>query len=183
MPEPFVTVAHYEFLPEAETVRMHLEMEGFQAMLADAETVSTDWALGNAIGYIKLQVPESQATTVFPLVEEMRTRRLANANARQVEAEKNCCLACGAEFPVAYVVCPACGWSYVSSDVDLSLSETRATQERSEFAEDTYHGWSETLRGMKRTFVWCVLVPVIAGFLFAVYGVMMIVESWLTNSR
>ena len=61
MDDPLVTIEQYQFLPEAEAIRMKLESDGIPAILTDKEIVSMDWALGNAVGYIKLQVRQSQA--------------------------------------------------------------------------------------------------------------------------
>jgi hypothetical protein len=76
MSDQLVTVESYQFLPEAEAVRMHLESEGLSAHLADAEAVSTEWVLANAIGNIKLRVPESQADAARAVLSELRSRRL-----------------------------------------------------------------------------------------------------------
>jgi hypothetical protein len=56
-----VTLQTFEFLPEAELAREFLAEEGFTPLLTDAEVVAMNWLLGNAVGYIKLQVPTDQA--------------------------------------------------------------------------------------------------------------------------
>lgn len=53
----FETIERYLNLTEAQAARMFLESRGFHVFLADVETVNMDWLLGNAIGYVKLQVP------------------------------------------------------------------------------------------------------------------------------
>jgi len=50
--DELLTVANFEFLPQAELACARLKAEGIQAFLIDAETVYMDWFLGNALGYI-----------------------------------------------------------------------------------------------------------------------------------
>ena len=70
MADDLVTVATFEFLPLAEASRAHLIAEGIPAFLSDAETVYMAWWLGNALGYIKLQVPEAQAERARGILDE-----------------------------------------------------------------------------------------------------------------
>src|ERR1043165_3719990 len=59
--EELVTVASFQLANEAELAKLHLEEAGIHSFLADVETVNWDWFLGQAIGYIKVQVLQSQA--------------------------------------------------------------------------------------------------------------------------
>jgi hypothetical protein len=64
LPEPeadLVTVARFVNPIEARLAKNCLEEAGFEAFLADAETVSVAWQLSNALGGIKLQVAEPKA--------------------------------------------------------------------------------------------------------------------------
>lgn len=106
-----VTVATFRFLPEAEVSKLHLEAEGLTPFLADAETVSTDWFLGNAVGNIKLQVPNSQAATATALLEKVRNTDRGQSKLPE-DVEGNVCLSCGAALPEEQSRCAACGWSY-----------------------------------------------------------------------
>ena len=56
-----VTVGSYSSRTIAEAVRLRMESEGFSPFLADAQTVDMDWFLGNALGWIKVQVPSTEA--------------------------------------------------------------------------------------------------------------------------
>jgi hypothetical protein len=67
-----VTIARYQFLSEAEAARMHLEAAGIHAFLIDVETLNVNWLWGNAIGYIKLQVAESQADAALAVLEPIQ---------------------------------------------------------------------------------------------------------------
>src|ERR1700730_9651413 len=70
MADDLLTVATFEFLPLAEAARAHLIAEGIPAFLSDAETVYMAWSLGNALGYIKLQVPEAQAERARRILDQ-----------------------------------------------------------------------------------------------------------------
>lgn len=56
MAEPFVTIATFATIVEAELARNRLDEEGLHAFLADTETVGMLWHMGGALGGIKLQV-------------------------------------------------------------------------------------------------------------------------------
>lgn len=115
MSDSFVTVATFTTLPEAEAAKLHLESEGIPARVTDAEIVNMDWLLGNAVGYIKLQVPESNAAAAAAMLEtiaaERRRRREANEGDSWDAADDDLCLACGAAMNGA-ATCPQCGWSF-----------------------------------------------------------------------
>lgn len=118
MPEEFVTVATFTTLPAAEAARLMLETEGIPTMLGDAEMVSMDWLLGNAVGYVKLRVPSSRADAAAGLLEQVeaeRRRRRAEAANDTDEwpvSDAMACLSCGTAMPEEEHRCPACGWSY-----------------------------------------------------------------------
>jgi hypothetical protein len=111
MADDLVTIETYQFLPEAEAARMHLEEEGVTAFLPDAELVNMVWLLGNAVGHIKLQVPRSQADRATVLLRELRARRTKRSPERE-DDESSVCLACGRNIPEDESQCPVCGWSY-----------------------------------------------------------------------
>lgn len=115
MSDRFVTVESYQFLPEAEAIRMHLEAEGIDAFLADAETVSTEWSLGNAVGYIKLQVPQFELDRARQLLGELRQRRHERDLAPESDGIARC-LACDASLSPNQSKCQQCGWSYADPD-------------------------------------------------------------------
>jgi hypothetical protein len=63
-----VTVKVYDSLPEAEVARAMLEQHGFFAFLPDKNVVSAAWYLTQAVGGIRLQVPEGELDSVRPLL-------------------------------------------------------------------------------------------------------------------
>jgi len=121
MSDEFVTVATFPTLPEAEAARLMLETEGIPAFLGDAEIVSMDWLLGNAVGYVKVRVPPSHVAAASELlgrIDAERRRRRAEAetdpDAGWDDTGPTACLACGATMPEGENEdrCLACGWSY-----------------------------------------------------------------------
>jgi hypothetical protein len=124
MSDKLVTVRTFQVLMEAEMARMVLEGEGVQAFLSDTGIVNFNWFLSNAVGYIKLQVPELQAQRAVELLQQIPERR-ASVFAKvddddEGAAEDNACLACGAMMSEQETKCTACGWSFESADADDS---------------------------------------------------------------
>ena len=64
-----VTVATFDFLPQAEIARGRLRAEGIGCELADQHLVQTDWLYSIAIGGIKLQVEEADAERAFAILQ------------------------------------------------------------------------------------------------------------------
>ena len=56
-----ITIASFDFLPQAEIVRGRLLAEGIDCTLADQHLVQTDWLYSIAVGGIKLQVENRDA--------------------------------------------------------------------------------------------------------------------------
>ena len=157
--EQLVTIEQYQFLPEADAIRMHLQAEGIEAFLADAETVSTDWALGNAVGYIKLQVPASQEVAGRAVLELIRARRLEREGASN--ANTNRCLACDGELLPDQASCLQCGWSYgTDGEADEPETEERSNQQSSTDSDQMKpESMMDSLRTLKRPMVLILLIP------------------------
>ena len=60
MSEIWITLRTFDSAPQAELARVALANAGIPCQLHNAEVVSMDWLLGNAVGYIPLQVPPGQ---------------------------------------------------------------------------------------------------------------------------
>jgi hypothetical protein len=60
MPDQLVTIGSYSTPYEASLVRGELEAFNIDATLADENTVSINWLWSNALGGVKVQVPESE---------------------------------------------------------------------------------------------------------------------------
>jgi hypothetical protein len=93
MSDRLVTIGSYENSFEANLVKSKLEAFGIDAVLADGETIRLDWLLSNALGGIKVQVPEAE-------VEE--AHRVLQSEATPEQDEQGMPSATNA-------VCPACG--------------------------------------------------------------------------
>jgi Zn finger protein HypA/HybF involved in hydrogenase expression len=182
MAEPLVTIEQYQFLPEAASVRMHLESEGIEAYLADAETVSTDWALGNAIGYIKLQVREPQVEAAMTILDQLRARRAAR-NALPNAREEFRCLACEVELLPDQRSCPKCGWSYGDADDDRddgdeSKGPTEATSSSAENETKEPDSVLDSLRSLKHSVFVIWLAPFLVGIVLSAAWVLL----WIIQS-
>lgn len=64
-----VTVASFDFLPQAEIARGRLLAEGIECRLADEHLVQTDWLYSIAVGGIKLQVPARDAERALAILD------------------------------------------------------------------------------------------------------------------
>jgi hypothetical protein len=111
-PPKLVNVGSYITVNDAEFARMLLEGEGIEVFLADATIVAMDWLLGNAVGWIKVQVASENEARARALLEawqkEVRERPPAT------DSEATNCLECGQEIPLGCSACPACGWTYMT---------------------------------------------------------------------
>lgn len=67
-PEHMITIAQCNLPAEAYAMRVHLEAAGIPVFLADELTVAMDWLLSNAIGGVKVQVPEHYAERATQLL-------------------------------------------------------------------------------------------------------------------
>jgi hypothetical protein len=67
--EHMVTVAQCNVAAEAHAMRIYLESAGIPVFLADELTVAMDWLLSNAIGGVKVQVPERCSERALQLLE------------------------------------------------------------------------------------------------------------------
>jgi hypothetical protein len=163
MADDLITVAQYQFLPEAEAARMHLEAEGIPATLSDAETVNMDWLLGNAIGYIKLVVPRGQAEAALAVLEGARSRQGAAEDVLPEDPEGSRCLACGASLSPELSTCAACGWSYAEEEGESPSEAPAVGRREDESAPDEGPTGLDRLRSWKRPLFLVLLSPVIAG--------------------
>lgn len=110
MNDDFVTVATSQFAPQAESIRLLLSQEGIEAFIADANLVNTNWFLGPAVGYIKVQVLRSQADAAMAILKQHPLSTGTPDSETQDAPAK--CLACGSPMAEDAEVCPQCGWSF-----------------------------------------------------------------------
>jgi uncharacterized paraquat-inducible protein A len=115
MSDKLITVRTFQTLTEAEMARMLLESEGLRVFLLDTGIVNFNWFLGNAVGYIKLQVPESEAQRAVELLERIQESGSHSSDDDNQGADEKVCLACGAAMSEEQTKCPACGWTFEDS--------------------------------------------------------------------
>jgi rRNA maturation endonuclease Nob1 len=137
MDEKLVTLTTYQFLAEAEIARMHLAQEGIESFIADGQTITMDWFLGNALGYIKLQVAESQAERALAIMAKWpKPRSRSDIAASDLEPLR--CLACGKRMLEDQIECEECGWSYLADaeETETGDSARPAGERASAFGEE-----------------------------------------------
>ncbi len=115
MTQQLVTIADFQLLSEAELCRIMLQDQGFDVALADAELCNTNWFLGNAVGYIKLQVPSDQAQAAATCLQRVR-EEVKKSHEHPNADEADVCLACGAGMNPNETACSACGWSFEANE-------------------------------------------------------------------
>ena len=109
--DALVSIATYLTLAEADLARMHLAEEGITAVVADSGIVGTNWFLGNAVGYIKVQVRQSDAEVAWSILKS-KPGRPGKKKPSDLDDDATYCLACGRTIEETEPRCPACGWSY-----------------------------------------------------------------------
>ncbi len=127
MANDLVAVGNFLFVPEAEAARLHLQEEGIQAYLSNAELVNMDWFLGNATGYVKILVPDDQAVAAREVLETLRSQKQARARDSSAAIDGSVCLSCGEKLPAEQSTCSACGWSYVAQHEEEDAVSHSAT--------------------------------------------------------
>ena len=83
MPDHLVTIGAYSTPYEANLVRAELEAFNIDVTLADDETIAVNWLWSNALGGVKVQVPESE-------VEEARRLLAAEPEAQDATLCPHC---------------------------------------------------------------------------------------------
>lgn len=108
---PWSMVAAFDSIGEAESVRSALEAAGIDAELVDESTVGVNWLYSNAVGGVKLYVPDEQ---VEDSEELMATAAESVAGDGEVPAPE-------LEPEVAALTCPACGSTEISRTPRLRI--------------------------------------------------------------
>lgn len=86
-----VTISRYSFPYEAHLARSLLETEGIPAFVADEHTINMQWLYSDALGGVRLQVPEPYVQAAQKILAEDREQPLVE----QQEVETRHCPACG----------------------------------------------------------------------------------------
>jgi hypothetical protein len=97
MSDTWVTLRNFENQPLAELAKIQLDDAGIPCRLINSEIVGMYPLLGNAVGYIPLQVPEDRLEAAADVLGE-----------KLVEAPLSDCPRCGEPLGQA-AACPMCG--------------------------------------------------------------------------
>ncbi len=89
-----VTIAQFRDLPEAGLAKSKLEAAGITCFLDNEYTVGANWLYSNALGGVKLNVPEENAEEAKAILEE-NTESIASEEAEELLPD-SACPACGA---------------------------------------------------------------------------------------
>jgi hypothetical protein len=87
------TVARFPHPVEAQIVCAMLQSAGIRAVTADLNLVTLDWAISQALGGVKIQVPEADVEEAKQLIAAYHAGELACGN----DGEAGRCGACGSE--------------------------------------------------------------------------------------
>jgi hypothetical protein len=174
MTDDLINIETFEFIQEAEAARDLLEEEGIHAFVSNADIMSMNWALGNAIGYVKLQVPQDRAEMAIAILRERRESLAARRKLPGTEPGATACLECNAAIPAGRRDCPACGWSY---GVDLDVADGEGAEVDDDADLDEVPAALDAIRAAKRPVFWLLLTPVIA----AVVALAVALVAWLVN--
>jgi hypothetical protein len=180
MSDELVTIASYEFVAQAEIAQMFLRENGIDAFLRDQSIIAMDWLLGNAIGYVKLQVPQSQIETARELLAAFKEDSAGNN--KDGSPPSRVCSSCGLALGDITDTCPACsGANEDVAPVDLDEdAEPSDTQEEDAFEEDEdRHSIMSQVRSLKKPIFWLVLFPILFVLAMAAAELLKNLISWL----
>ena len=95
-----VTVARYSLPYEAHIARALLDSEGIPAFVADEHTINMQWLYSDALGGVRLQVPEAFAEAAASILNEDREQDLAEEAGESAQA----CPHCGSQDTAFYQI-------------------------------------------------------------------------------
>jgi hypothetical protein len=95
------TIASFLTPGDAEVARLVLEDAGISTTLENATTVGMLWYYGNAVGWVKLQVPEASAQRAREILEQK------TGDSGTIRFTRTC-PKCGADLPAEFEVCWSC---------------------------------------------------------------------------
>lgn len=84
------TVARYSLPYEAHLARARLESEGIPAFVADEHTINMQWLYSDALGGVRLQVPEPWALRALSVLAEDREQVLMEAQQVDTDLCRHC---------------------------------------------------------------------------------------------
>ncbi|MDR2214292.1 MAG: DUF2007 domain-containing protein [Nevskiaceae bacterium] len=98
-----VTVATYSFPHEAHIAKGQLEAVDIPAFVADEHTINMQWLYSNAMGGVRLQVPEEFAAQAIEVLKEPVEMEHIPDSEFGPEPESAVCPHCGGELGEPYM--------------------------------------------------------------------------------
>ena len=109
----FVTIATYDDYLTANFDKQKLEEQGVLCYLADENTVTIKWILNNALGGIKLRVPQQQAEEALEILATKAEEITADFRLDERAGDINC-PNCGSNNTVAEKYSKSlAGWTWL----------------------------------------------------------------------
>lgn len=96
-PVRWVTVASYWNPSEAHIARLKLESEEIDCVIVDENLVATQWLWANALGGVKVQVPEPDASRAVSLLETTAAKAIKSADGESLFDGLSRCPQCGSD--------------------------------------------------------------------------------------
>jgi len=84
------TIASYSFPYEAQIARARLDAEGIPAFVADEQTINMQWLYSNAMGGVRLQVPEQFAAQAIEILAQDHSAELEQGQGTDAVQCKDC---------------------------------------------------------------------------------------------
>ena len=94
------TIATYSFPYEAHIAKARLDAEGIPAFVADEQTINMQWLYSNAMGGVRLQVPEQFVAQAAEILAEDHSEELE----QELGADSVSCEACGSDNTEPYQI-------------------------------------------------------------------------------
>lgn len=85
-----VTISRYSMPYEAHIAKARLDSEGIPAFVADEHTINMQWLYSNALGGVRLQVPEAYVEAARKVLEEDREQDLLEEQGHDSKMCPNC---------------------------------------------------------------------------------------------
>jgi hypothetical protein len=177
MSADMVTIESFEYVQQAEGARDLLEHRGIRAVIVNADIVAMDWVLGNAVGYVQVQVSRADAEAAAEILRQNQERRKQQRSLGGDTGEM-ACLACGANIPASRRDCPSCGWSYSAAENTPSGEDITLEDETD---PDDQSSALEAFRKSKRTVFLLLLTPTIVGLVLLGLGAIALVVWFLQS--
>ena len=122
MASRLVTIAQFRDLPVAGLAKSKLESAGIICFLDNEYTVGANWLYSNALGGVKLNVPEEYAEEAKSILDE---------NTAPIATEESEGLLPDSE-------CPACGATEISEDQPWTRDKSKDWEFNQEIQEDKW---------------------------------------------